>query len=162
MLKANNLLQYMNGVGKKMEINTTEILYKVLVRSMFDYGSMIYFLKTKIKRTRLKKTQYQGQRTILGYRISILTNIILEETKITNLKERAINLAKKLAKVILWRKDSLKKKTRKTEYEVTKAAMKYPKRRISIISKAWRRVRKDGGKVKKSEGYVVAKDKRQD
>lgn len=97
---------------------------------------------------------------MLGYRISILTNIILEEAKITNLKERAINLAKNLAKVILWRKDSLKEKTRKTEYKVTKATMKYPKRRISIISKAWRRVRKYGGKVKKSEGYVVAKDKR--
>lgn len=60
MLKANNLLQHMNGVGKKMEINTTEILYKVLVRSMFDYGSMIYFPKTEMKRTRLEKAQYQG------------------------------------------------------------------------------------------------------
>lgn len=98
---------------------------------------------------------------MLGYRISILTNIILEEAKITNLKERAINLAKnQLVKVILWRKESLKEKMRKTEYEVTKATMKYPKRRISIINKAWRRVRKDGGKVKKSEGYVVTKDKR--
>lgn len=97
----------------------------------------------------------------MDYRISILTNIILEQAKITNLKERAINLAKnQLAKVILWGKESLKEKMRKTEYEVTKATMKYPKRRILIISEAWRRMKKDGGKVKKSEGYVVAKDKR--
>lgn len=73
---------------------------------------------------------------MLGYRVSILTNIILEEAKITNLKERDINLAKnQLAKIILWMKESLKEKTCKTEYEVTKATIKYPKRRISIISK---------------------------
>lgn len=35
MLRANNLLKYMNNVGKRMEINTALMLYKVLVRSIF-------------------------------------------------------------------------------------------------------------------------------
>lgn len=37
------VLKYMNGVGKGMEINTAVLLYKALIRLIFDYGSMVYF-----------------------------------------------------------------------------------------------------------------------
>lgn len=57
MTRANNLLKYMNNVGKGMEINTALLLYKVL-------------------------------RTALGYRNSAPKNVILEEAKIVNLRER--------------------------------------------------------------------------
>lgn len=81
MLKTNSLLRYMNGVNKGMEINTAEMFYKALVRAVFDYGSVIFFPRQESKRKRLERTQYQGLRTALGYRMSTPTNVVLEEAK---------------------------------------------------------------------------------
>lgn len=50
MTRANNLLKYMNNVGKRVEINTALLLYKVLVRSTFDYGSMFFFSDLEIQK----------------------------------------------------------------------------------------------------------------
>lgn len=90
MTKANNLLKYMNNVGKRMEINTALLLYKVLVRSIFDYGNMFFFPDLEIQKEKMEKIQYQGLRTALGYRNSTPKNVILEEAKIVNLKEKAV------------------------------------------------------------------------
>lgn len=83
MMKANNLLKYMNGINKGMEINTAKMLYKSLykslVRATFDYGCNVFFPRKKTKRIRLERAQYQGLRTALGYRMSTPTNIILKE-----------------------------------------------------------------------------------
>lgn len=87
MTRANNLLKYMNNVGKRVEINTALLLYKVLVRSTFDYGSMFFFPDLEIQK-KMEKIQYQGLRTALGYRNSAPKNVILEEAKIVNLRER--------------------------------------------------------------------------
>lgn len=76
MVQTNGLLSYMNGVGRGMEINTTIILYKSLIRSIFDYGSMIYY-PNKERRTgkvkaseELENIQFRGLRTAMGYRMS--------------------------------------------------------------------------------------------
>lgn len=95
MTKANNLLKYMNNVGKRMEINTALLLYKVLVRSIFDYGNMFFFPDLEIQKEKMEKIQYQGLRTALRYRNSTSKNVILEEAKIVNLRERAIFFSKK-------------------------------------------------------------------
>lgn len=50
MRKANSLLRYMNGVNKEMQINTAGMLYEVLVRAVFDYGSIIFFPRQEGKR----------------------------------------------------------------------------------------------------------------
>lgn len=110
MLKTNSLLRYMNGVNKGMEINTAEMFYKALVRAVFDYGSVIFFPRQESKRKGLERTQYQGLRTALGYRMSTPTNVVLEEAKI-NLRERTIYLAKNLlAKMMVWGKEELNNK----------------------------------------------------
>lgn len=57
MRKANSLLRYMNGVNKGMEINTAEMLYKVLVRAVFDYGNIIFFPRQDGKRKGLERMQ---------------------------------------------------------------------------------------------------------
>lgn len=57
MRKANSLLRYMNGVNKEMEINTAGMLYKVLVRAVFDYGSIIFFSRQESKRKGLERMQ---------------------------------------------------------------------------------------------------------
>lgn len=57
MRKANSLLRYMNGVNKGMEINTAGMLYKVLVRAVFIYGSIIFFPRQEGKRKGLERMQ---------------------------------------------------------------------------------------------------------
>lgn len=77
-----------------MEVNTTEILYKSLIRSILFLlrEGNIYFLRHKGLRNKVERAQYQGLRTALGYRISTLINVILEETKMDNLRDRTIRL----------------------------------------------------------------------
>lgn len=60
MTRANSLLKYMNNVGKGMEINTALLLYKVLVRSIFDYGSMFFFPDLEIQK-KWKRFNIKGQ-----------------------------------------------------------------------------------------------------
>lgn len=55
MVKVNELLIYMNGVGRRMEINTAMILYKLLITSIFDYGSMIYYPNKEMASEELEK-----------------------------------------------------------------------------------------------------------
>lgn len=57
MRKANSLLRYMNGVNKGMEINTAEMLYKGLVRAVFDYNNIIFFPRQEGKRKELERLQ---------------------------------------------------------------------------------------------------------
>lgn len=57
MRKANGLLRYMNGANKGMEINTAGMLYKVLVRAVFDYSSIIFFPRQEDKRKGLERMQ---------------------------------------------------------------------------------------------------------
>lgn len=57
MRKANSLLRYMNGVNKGMEINTAEMLYKGLVRAVFDYDNIIFFSRQEGKRKELERMQ---------------------------------------------------------------------------------------------------------
>lgn len=96
MIKANNLLRYMNNIGKGMEINTAIIMYKSLVRSIFDYESYIYFPELEKQREKLEKAQFIGLRTAMGYRNSTPKNVILEEAKEKNLRARAVILTKNI------------------------------------------------------------------
>lgn len=57
MRKVNSLLRYMNGVNKGMEINTAEMLYKVLVKAVFDYGNIIFLPRQEGKRKGLERMQ---------------------------------------------------------------------------------------------------------
>lgn len=77
-----------------MEVNTIEMLYKSLIRSILFLlrEGNIYFLRHKGLRNKVERAQYQGLRTAQGYRISTLINVILEETKMDNLRDRTIRL----------------------------------------------------------------------
>lgn len=81
MVKANGLLKYMNGVGRGMEVNTTLMLYKSLIRAISGYGSMIYYPNKELLSEEMEKIQFQELRTAMGYRMSTPKNVILEEAK---------------------------------------------------------------------------------
>lgn len=71
--------------------------------------------------------------------MSTPTNVVLEEAKINNLRERerAIYFAKNLlAKLMVWGKEETKNKIREIEYEEINEVRKYPKRQILIMSEA--------------------------
>lgn len=57
MRKANSLLRCMNDVNKGIEINTAEMLYKVLVKAIFDYDNIIFFPRQEGKRKGLERMQ---------------------------------------------------------------------------------------------------------
>lgn len=77
-MKANAMLRYVNGINKGMEVNTSLMLYKSLVRSTIDYGSFIYFPNDESNSLKIERAQYRGLRTAMGYRNSTPNNVILD------------------------------------------------------------------------------------
>lgn len=67
--------------------------------------------------------------------MSTPTNVVLEEAKIVNLRERTIYLAKNLlAKMMVWGKEELNNKVREIEHEEMMEVRKYSKRQVSAMS----------------------------
>lgn len=158
IVKANGLLKYMNGVGRGMEVNTTLMLYKSLIRAISGYGSMIYYdyANKEILSEEMEKIQFQELRTAMGYRMSTPKNVILEEAKVSSMRERAIMLAKgSLAKIMTWRKEELKNKIIKMERHEMMERLKTPRGNRMVINEAWRKVRKDREIVKGHNGYDI-------
>lgn len=149
----------MNNIGKGMEINTALMLYKVLVRSIFDYGNMIFLPDLKIQKEKMEKVQFQGLRTALGYRNSTSKNMILEEAKVVNLRERAVFFLAKnqLAKLLIWGREELKNKIIKMENNEIKERYRHPRGK-STLSEAWRRIWKDRGIIDRKKGFDVFKE----
>lgn len=149
----------MNNIGKRMEINTALMLYKVLVRSIFDYRNMIFLPDLEIQKEKMEKVQFQGLRTALGYRNSTPKNVILEEAKVVNLRERAVFLAKnKLAKLLIWGREELKNKIFKMENNAIKERYRHPRGKSTVLSEAWRRIWKDRGIIDRKKGFDVFKE----
>lgn len=91
--------------------------------------------------------------------MSTPTNVVLEEAKIVNLRERTIYLAKNLlAKMMVWGKEELNNKVREIEHEKMMEVRKYSKRQVSAMSEVWRRVRKDRGKIRRNNGFGIYKE----
>lgn len=76
-----------------MEVNTALIMYKSYVRSIMDYGICIYYPKHIRSCMKIERIQFKGVRTVLGYRNSSPTNVMMEEAKIPYLQDRASWLA---------------------------------------------------------------------
>lgn len=159
MLKANNLLRYMNGIRHGMEVNTALIIYKVLIRAIFYYCSYIYFPSNQKARLKLERAQYQGLRIAMGYWINIPTNILLEETKIVHLRERALYLGKNLlARIMIYGSEEVKEKIRIMEAQEACTRLRNPVGDSILISTAWRRVRRDRGLIHREENYGLYRE----
>lgn len=67
VIRANNLLKYMSKITWGLEVNTALMLYKSLVRSIIDYGS-VFFVPNCNNQSRLniERAQYAGLRTALA------------------------------------------------------------------------------------------------
>ncbi|KAK2574852.1 hypothetical protein KPH14_012978, partial [Odynerus spinipes] len=67
-------------------------LFKSFVRSIIDYGALIYFPTQKFLREKLERIQFIAIRLALGYRKTTPTNILIAESKLPLLKERVTQL----------------------------------------------------------------------
>lgn len=68
-------------------------LYKSYVRAIMDYGIFIYYPTTTKMMAKLEGVQFIAIRYALGFRNSTPTNILLSESKLSLIRERAKFLA---------------------------------------------------------------------
>ncbi|XP_070511881.1 uncharacterized protein [Cardiocondyla obscurior] len=95
VVRINSLFKFLNKISRGIELNTALLLYKSMIRSIIDYGAVVFVSNGNNKsRDIIEKAQYVGIRTALGYRNSTPTNVMLAEAKIESIKERALFLAK--------------------------------------------------------------------
>lgn len=87
--KAMNILKFLCGTWWGSDPDTLLILYKSFVRPHIDYGSFIYFPTRKNLIQKIEKIQLTAVRIALGYRRTTPTNIILEESKLPSIENRA-------------------------------------------------------------------------
>ena len=66
----------------------TYILQKLCKTYKIDYASFLYLPTKKTRALKLERIQYQGIRLSLGYKITIPTNIFIDEAKIMKLSDR--------------------------------------------------------------------------
>lgn len=102
-----NIMKYLCGTWWGSDPETLIILYKSFVRSLMEYGIFLYFPKTKQYAKKIERIQYNAIRVALGYRRSTPTNVILAESKLTLIQERAKYLGNKYFGKILSNKSSL-------------------------------------------------------
>ncbi|XP_039314694.1 uncharacterized protein LOC113003343 [Solenopsis invicta] len=136
--KANNLMKYLSNVSRGIEVNTALILYKSLVRSVIDYGLFIYYPCQKSTQLKLERCQFLGIRTALGYRNSTPNNVIIAESKVVLIKDRAKMLAKNFcSKIYKYGESSVRLSLDDLKSKELFARYRNPSFVKSIIGEAW-------------------------
>ncbi|KAK0160438.1 hypothetical protein PV328_007848 [Microctonus aethiopoides] len=154
--KANAIMTYLNKKTRGMEVNTALMLYKSIVRSVTEYGNFIYFPEERTERMKIERTQYLGLRTALGYRNSTPTNVIIAESKVRLLRDRAQLLARNFAlKNLVYGEEyiteSIEELTRAENYE----RYRQPNKNKSIIVEAWERIKWTRPKVGERKKFEI-------
>lgn len=156
MDRANSLMKYLNKKSKGMEVNTALMLYKSLVRSVVDYGSFIYYPNNENRRLKLERGQFAGIRTALGLRNSTPTNVLLAESKVMYIKDRAGFLARNfLSKNICYGERDLIDSVTELERTENIARLRQPAIKKDILSEAWIAVRKLEKKLGPSRKFEI-------
>lgn len=136
--KACNLLSFTCGIYYGMEINTALMLYKSYIRSVLEYG-LFLFLPTKFTELlKIERVQYAGIRKALGYRVSTPTNVLIAESKVVNMRDRAIFLARNLLlKNVMYDNIITKENLKELEVVENNAIRQRKIKFNSYIIKAW-------------------------
>ncbi|XP_024890314.1 uncharacterized protein LOC112466452 [Temnothorax curvispinosus] len=139
--RANSIIRYLCGVSRGMEVNTSLMLYKSLVKSIIDYGSFVFFPRKASLQLKLERAQFLGIRTALGYRNSTPNNVIVAEAKVTYLKDRAMLLGFNFAnKAIAHNQNGLCDKMRALYEGENFVRYRQPTYGSSLLSEIWKRV----------------------
>ena len=93
-MRSLNIIKFLRGKWWGSDPETLIILFKSYVRSLIEFGCFVYFPIRKTLANKLERIQYTAIRYALGYRNSTPTNILLGESKLLTIRERAIFLGK--------------------------------------------------------------------
>lgn len=104
--RALNIVKYLCGTWWGSSPETLLTLYKSYVRSIIDFGSSIYFPKTKKNRKKLESIQTAAVRIALGYRRSTPIGVLLAESKLTLIRDRSVYLCECYMAKIMSNSDS--------------------------------------------------------
>ena len=105
--RALNITKFLRGTWWGSDPQTLITLYKSYVRSVIEYASSVYFPTRKNSIYKLERIQYQAIRLALGYRRSTPTTILLAESKLPLLSERAKFLANRYITNVLANRKSM-------------------------------------------------------
>ena len=84
-----NIIKFIRGTWWGASPEASLILYKTFVRSIIDSGCFIYFPTQTSQIQKIEKIKFLAIRLCLGFRISTPTNILLSESKLPFLQNRA-------------------------------------------------------------------------
>ena len=102
-----NIIRYLCGTWWGADSSTLITLYKAYVRSSMEYGCFIYFPSQKARLKKIEQVQFAAIRAALGFRKSTPTNVLLAESKLPLLENRAKLLCKRYITKVWSNKDSL-------------------------------------------------------
>lgn len=139
VIRANSMLKYVSKITWGLEVNTALMLYKSLIRSITDYGSPIFMPNNNCtSRTLVERAQFAGLRSAMGYRNSTPTNILIAETKVTYIRDRAKFLAKNFcSRMIAYGDDKVRGELAECVREEVRYNLRTPWRKLSILAEAW-------------------------
>lgn len=154
--KANSLMTYLNKKSKGMEVNTAMMMYKSLVRSITDYGNFLYYPREGCQRIKLERAQFLGLRTALGYRNSTPNNVVIAESKVRLIRDRAALLARNfLSKTLVYGEEELINSVEELSRAENYARYRQPGINKSILIEAWARVKWIRRKVGDRRKYEI-------
>lgn len=87
--RASNIIKYLQGIWWGADPTTLLTFYKSYVRSIIDYAIYVYYPKRKDQQQKLEGIQYNAIRLSLGFRKTTPTKILLAESKLPSVFERA-------------------------------------------------------------------------
>lgn len=76
------------------EVGTAFMVYRSYVRALLEYGLFVSYPQDSKNRVMLERLQNKGIRIAMGYRNSTSTNVMLAESKLISIEERAGLLAR--------------------------------------------------------------------
>lgn len=129
--RALNIIKFLCGTWWGSDPETLLTLYKSLVRSIIEYGCFIYFPIRKNIAYKLEKIQYVAIRAALGFRKTTPTNILLAESKLPQIKDRATYLCNCFLARILSNNNSATQKSLKCHNNIYKRKNNNRQRLIS-------------------------------
>ncbi|XP_058798339.1 uncharacterized protein LOC131668300 [Phymastichus coffea] len=87
--RASNLIKYLQGIWWGADPTTLLTLYKSYDRSIIEYALYVYYPKRKEQQVKLERIQFNAIRLALGFRKTTPTRILLAESKLPTIHERA-------------------------------------------------------------------------
>lgn len=122
-----------------MDVNTAIMIYKSYVRSLIEYGIMVYYPKYRKGRDILDKLQNRGIRIAMGYRNSIPINVMMAETQILRLEDRANFLARNFwTKIIMYGEKDLEALMNRLNIVISRNRFRNLRNIVDIFMSSWR------------------------